>query len=89
MHSRKMLSVDVGFWYHPGMSETLPESVEQPAASGEYASEHDAVVAGLRSASQQLYDAIQGYLIDVADSELPPDLVAAFDAMEAAWRRSE
>ncbi|MBI2477558.1 MAG: hypothetical protein HYV60_02585 [Planctomycetia bacterium] len=68
------------------MSETFPEREEQPVASAEHASEDDGSVAELRRASQQLYDAIQGYLIDVADSELPPELVAAFDAMEAAWR---
>lgn len=71
------------------MCETFRESKEQPVATGEQAREDDAVVAGLRRASQQLYDAIQCYLIDVADSQLPPDLVAAFDAFEAAMRRSE
>jgi hypothetical protein len=42
----------------------------------------------LRVASQKLYNAIMGYLMDVPDSELPEDLVAAFDAMEDAWHKS-
>lgn len=42
----------------------------------------------LREASQRLYDAIQRYLIDIPDRELPADLVEAFDAMEAAWHKA-
>lgn len=79
----------VRLWYHSGTSETFPESAEQPVASAENPSVDDAVIAGLHRASQQLYDAIQGYLIDIPDSELPPDLVATFDAFETAWRRSD
>jgi hypothetical protein len=75
------------------MSEPLPRDVQefdhQAVANGEHVSEDDAVTAGLRAAGQQLYDAIQGYLIDIPDSQLPPELVAAFDAMEAAWRRPD
>ena len=43
----------------------------------------------LRRESQSLYDAIQYYLIGVPDSELPEELVAAFDALEAAWHKAD
>ena len=43
----------------------------------------------LRRASHALYNEIQAYLIDVADSELPQELVAAFDEMEAAWHKMD
>jgi len=42
----------------------------------------------LRDASQHLYNAIQDYL-NVPDSELPADLVAAFNEMEAAWHKAD
>lgn len=43
----------------------------------------------LRRESQSLYDAIQAYLIDVPDRDLPDDLVTAFDSLEAAWHKSD
>jgi hypothetical protein len=43
----------------------------------------------LRLRSQALYNAIQAYLIDVPDAELPADLVVAFDAMEEAWHAAD
>ena len=36
-----------------------------------------------------LYNAIMAYLMDIPDSELPEDLVAAFDAIEAAWHLAD
>ena len=43
----------------------------------------------LRSASEDLYNAIMAYVFDIPDSELPEDLVEAFDAIEAAWHLSD
>ena len=43
----------------------------------------------VREKSQDLYNAIMAYLMDIPDSELPEDLVAAFDAIEAAWHLAD
>jgi hypothetical protein len=43
----------------------------------------------LRTASQQLYDALQNYLIDVPDRDLPRWLVEGMDAMEGAWQKAD
>jgi len=43
----------------------------------------------LRRESQTLYDRIQHYLMGVSDAELPEDLVAAFDSLEAAWHKAD
>jgi hypothetical protein len=43
----------------------------------------------VRTKSQDLYNAIIGYVFDIPDSELPEDLVAAFDAIEAAWHKAD
>jgi hypothetical protein len=48
-----------------------------------------AAVRELQTASQALYDALQRYLMDFADSELPADLVAGMDELEAAWRTAD
>ncbi len=42
----------------------------------------------LWQASQRFYDAVQDYL-DVPDSELPEELVAAMDALEAVWHTAD
>lgn len=42
----------------------------------------------MRQASQKLYDAMQRYL-DVADSELPAELVESMNQLEAAWRMAD
>jgi len=44
------------------------------------------VFPNLRQASQKLYDALQRHL-DVADSELPTDLVEGMNELEAAWHK--
>lgn len=49
----------------------------------------DPPAATMRQASQRLYDALQAYLIDIPDSELPEDLVTAMDEMEAAWLKAD
>ena len=41
----------------------------------------------LRAASQKLYDALQNYLIDVPDRDLPQWLVEGMDDLEAAWHK--
>ena len=43
----------------------------------------------LRSESQTLYNAIHAYFIDVPDRDLPVDLVAAFNSLEAAWHKAD
>jgi hypothetical protein len=43
----------------------------------------------LRQSSQKLYDALQRYLGDIADSKLPEELVEAMNEMEAAWHKAD
>jgi hypothetical protein len=43
--------------------------------------------AAMRRTSQQFYDALQRYLIDTPDSELPEELVEAMNELEAAWHK--
>ncbi len=43
----------------------------------------------MRKASQKLYDALQAYLIDVPDRDLPNDLVEGMNDMEAAWHKAD
>jgi hypothetical protein len=43
----------------------------------------------LRTASQKLYDALQNYLIDVPDRDLPRWLVEGMDDLEAAWHKAD
>lgn len=43
----------------------------------------------LRQASQLLYDAVQAYLIDVPDRDLPEGLATVFDGVEDVWRKAD
>lgn len=75
-------------WYDGGSKTATLVTVAQRIKNWSDA-RLNAAAPELRTASRSLYDAIQAYLIDIPDRDLPKDLVEAFDAIEAAWHRAD